>query len=153
MEIQNSKVKSQRLLLIIALVGFFLFPANQVLATCTNPPAGIIPCGNATCPCTFCDIFQLINNIINFFLVPCAVNHRIAVVPIIATLMFAGGGLYMLVSGASPEKVKKARDVLTAVVVGLVIVYASWAFLNTLFTAMKVASWGGLGTWWKIQCQ
>jgi len=71
------------------------------------------------------------------------------------------GGFYLLIAGGSPELFAKGKSVLTAVVIGLVIVFVAWVFLNTFLDAIGVAKWTGLMDnpdtpevegWWKIQC-
>ncbi len=140
MKMQRSKVKSQKLLLIVVLAGFFLFSANQVLAAgwCQGP---IVPCGSTGQPdCQFCHIFIVVTNILNFILT--------CLTPIVAGLMLIIGGLYLLASGANPQTFGQAKSIITAVVVGLVIIFIAWVFLNTLLTYMGIQQWTGLGTWW-----
>ncbi|MDO8577298.1 MAG: hypothetical protein Q7R55_00270 [Candidatus Wildermuthbacteria bacterium] len=114
---------------------------------------GLIQCGGLVQPvCGFCDIFVLGTNIINFFLIPTSSNNGFAIVPLIATLLLVWGGFSLVVAGGNPQAVSSARTVLTAVVIGLIIVYASWIFVNTMFQALGISQWAGLGNWWQIQC-
>jgi len=114
----------------------FLFSANQALAICEGP---IVPCGGDN-PCQFCHIFVLLANIINFVLT--------CLVPIIAGLMLIIGGLYLLAAGANPQTLNQAKSVITAAVIGLVIIFLAWVFLNTILDFMGIQEWTGLGTWW-----
>jgi len=132
MKNQESKVKSKNLFLITGLAAVFLFSAGSVLAICEGP---IVPCGGDN-PCQFCHIFVLIANIVNYVLT--------CLVPIVAGLMIIIGGLYLLAAGASPETLGKAKSVITAAVIGLVIIFLAWVFLNTLLTYMGIAEWTGL---------
>lgn len=116
----------------------FLFSANQVLAICEGP---IVPCGGSDAPpCQFCHIFILLANIINFVLT--------CLTPIIAGLMLIIGGLYLLAAGANPQTLNQAKSVITAAIIGLVIIFLAWVFLNTLLDFMGIQEWTGLGTWW-----
>jgi len=137
MKIQNPKSKIQNLLIITFLI---LIPAS-VFAICEGP---IVPCGGAGGPCQFCDIFVLIDNIIKLILTCLA--------PIAVGLMIVIGGFYFLAAGPSPEKVNQAKSVITAAIIGLVIVFIAWIFLNTFLDMIGVATWTGLGNWWKISC-
>lgn len=141
----------RKILPTIFLVLILLFSANQVLAAvCTGP---IIPCGGAGNPCRFCHIFVVITNIINFVLTCLA--------PIVAALMFVISGLLFMISHFSDAEVlaggakggpalfSQAKKAVTATVIGLVIVFVSWVFLNTFLTFIGVAEWTGLGTWWQ----
>jgi len=123
----------------------FLFPF-QTQAICEGQ---IVPCGGSGNACTFCHIFVLLNNILSFILTCLA--------PIISGLMLIIGGFYFLAAGASPEKVTQAKSILTATIIGLVIIFASWVFLNSFMTAIGVAEPGDflqidLRKWWEIKC-
>jgi hypothetical protein len=124
--------------LIITLVSLSLSPVF-VQAICEGP---IIPC---TTNCKFCHFFVLINNILSFTLTCLA--------PITAGLMLIIGGFYFLIAGPSPEVLSQAKSIIWAVVIGLVIVFAAWVFLNTFLSSMGVAEWTGLEEgWWNINC-
>jgi len=142
MKIQNSKFKIKKFLPTVILVFFFLSLAGQILAICEG---SLVPCGGTSQPtCQFCHIFVLINNIISFILTCLA--------PIVAGLMLVIGGLYLLAAGPSPEKVSQAKSIITAAVIGIVIIFVAWVFLNTFLDAIGVAEWTGLKTWWEIKC-
>ncbi|MDO8474126.1 MAG: hypothetical protein Q7S62_01040 [bacterium] len=103
--------------------------------------------------CGFCDIFKLINNIIIFFLVPSpSVNNGVAVVPLIATLLILVGGFYILIAAGQPERQKTGKDIITAVVIGLLVVYIAWVMVMSILSFLGVAPWTGLGEWWNIKC-
>jgi hypothetical protein len=96
--------------------------------------ARLIPCGESGNPCTLCHVFVLGGNIKNFFLLPPPLGAGI--VPIVATVLIVIGGFLLITAGGDPTRLKKASAVLTAVVVGLIIIYASGLLLNTLFIAI-----------------
>jgi len=144
---------------LIALLLFISLVPVQAFAGCEGP---IVPCGTEwidnpdsspgepakICinPCNLCHIFELLNNVLAFVLT--------CLVPIAATIMLVWGGFYFLVSGAKPTDVNKAKRIVTAAVVGLVIIFVAWMFLNTFLTSIGVAEWTGLEEgWWDIQCQ
>lgn len=154
-KMQNLKFKSQNLVFLIVFLFFLflsLFP-NQA-------EAAIVPCGgcaqwgpNPSNPdqkiclvkqlnCQFCHIFVLIANIVDYVLT--------VIVPIVAGLMIIIGGLYLLAAGASPETLGKAKSVITATVIGLVIIFLAWVFLNTLLDFMDIKTWTGLEKWWEF---
>jgi len=70
--------------------------------------------------------------------------------PIIAGLMLTLGGFYFLIAGPSPEKVRDAKAIITAAVIGLVIIFVAWIFLNSFLSYIGLANW--TGKWWKINC-
>jgi len=137
---KNEKLKIKNLLTVGFFIFLFLSPVS-VQAICEGP---IVPCGGEGDPCQFCHIFVLLNNIINYVLT--------CLTPIVAGFMMVLGGFYFLIAGPSPEKVKQANSVITAAVIGLVIIMISWIFLNTFLDMIGVAEWTGLGTWWEIEC-
>ena len=150
---QLFKIKSVSALSIVLLAIFFLSVAYPVSAICEGP---IVPCGGSQCAeedaegkcieyekqpsCQFCHIFVLIERII-FFVFTC-------LVPIVASLMLIIGGSYLLIAGPSPQALHQARAILTAAVIGIVIIFIAWLFLSQLLTAMGYAEWTGLGSWW-----
>jgi len=104
-------------------------------------------------PCQFCDIFKLINNIIIFFLVPSpSVNNMVAVVPLLATLLILVGGFYILIAAGRPNLQSQGKTIITAVVIGLLVVYIAWIVVNSILTFLGVAEWTGLLSWWDIKC-
>lgn len=136
----------------ILLLSIALFVGGQAWA------AGLIPCGEPGNPCDLCDVFGLGVNILNFFLIPTTTNNGFAIVPTIATLLIAWGGFTFLTAGGNTQSLDKGKRILAAVVIGLVIVYASWLFVNFLFSALGVADWVGVSGFgqgtgpWQIQC-
>lgn len=143
-------LKKMKIAVLFILLGTLLFSAVPLTAD-----AGIVQCGTATTPaCGFCDIFKLINNIVIFLLVPSpSVNNMVAVVPLIATLLILVGGFYILIAAGQPERQKTGRDIITAVVIGLLVVYIAWVVVNSILTLFGVAEWTGLLQWWDIKCE
>ncbi|MDP2637256.1 MAG: hypothetical protein Q8P03_01440 [bacterium] len=133
-------------IIITIVLGIFIIVSPAQAA------GGLIPCGGPDDPCNLCDLFGLGTNIINFFLFPGSTNNGFAIVPLIASFLFVVGGFTMLTAAGSPERTGRGKTILTTTVIGLIIVYASWIFVNTIFQAMGVAEWAGLGNWWQISC-
>ena len=130
---------------IVFLAGAFLFPAS-------SGAQGLVPCqGTAADPCSVCDIFGLIHNIITFFLVPSLLNP-VPIVPVIATLLFAIGGFMLFTAAGNPSNLGKAKTIIFSTIVGLLIIYGSWAFIEMLLDALGFTSFGGFGSWWTITC-
>ncbi|MEK7072915.1 MAG: pilin [Patescibacteria group bacterium] len=57
----------------------------------------------------------------------------------IALLMFVWGGLQWLTSGGSPERIKKGKDTIVWAVLGLVLIFGSYAILNFVLGAILSA--------------
>ena len=139
-KMQKSKIKSQKLILMTMFAVVFLFSANQVLAAC---PTGLVPCGTPDCPCTFCDFFALIDNIVDFVL--------FKIVLPVAALMFIIGGLFMLTASGKPELLNRAKSILTAAVIGLVIIFVAFIFIGTFLQMIGLAEWTTniYQNWWE----
>jgi len=95
-------------------------------------------------PCTICHFFVMIDGIVDFIL--------LKIVPLIATLMFIFGGIAHYQAGASPEKAKLAKSILTTAIIGVVLVYGSWLLINTILVAVGITDWTGLKNWFEITC-
>lgn len=87
--------------------------------------------------CTFCDVFSLVDRILDFIF--------FKLVPAIAVLMVVVGGTYFIFSQGNPANIQRGRDILKSVVFGLLIVYGSWLVINLFFVAIGVQQWTGLG--------
>jgi hypothetical protein len=115
---------------------FLLLAANQV-------QAALVPCGPGTGKdCQFCDFFVLINNILAF---------AFEVIAFIVVVMAIVGGVFFFFAGANPDALRRAKGIITSVVIGIVIILAAWAIVNTIFEysgIIKMQGW----QWWNIQC-
>ena len=114
--------------------------------------AGLVPCGGPNeHPCTICDFFKLIQNVINFIL--------FEIVPPLTILIVAIGGFMFVFSYVNPieggpSMIARAKKLFTALALGLLLIYGSWVLINTFFAVIGVASWTGLKEgWFKINCQ
>ena len=146
------KIKRRNQALFTATLLLFLF-------FCLIPnytEAGLVPCGRSiddpntrdikeTDDCTLCHLFILLNNIFTYFFT--------FILPVTATGLMVWGGFTLLTAGESKTKFEQAKNIITAAVVGLVIILASWIFLNMFLSSIGVAEWTGLKEgWWKIEC-
>jgi hypothetical protein len=140
----------KKILLTLLLLALVLIPF-QTQAICEGP---LVPCGlsadspntpgiNETDPCRICHLFALLDNILRFIIT--------CLVPIVSVLMLTIGGVLFILSQfdvVSLDIFSKAKGTVTAVVVGLVIIFASWVFLNLFLSTIGVAEWTGLALEW-----
>lgn len=56
----------------------------------------------------------------------------------IALLMFIYGGVMFLISGGSSEKVTQAKQIIISAIIGLIIIFASYAIIDLVFTVLEV---------------
>lgn len=117
--------------------------------------AGLVPCGlsvddpnqpgDQARPCTFCDFFVLFENIVDFVL--------FQIVPPLAVLIVVIGGVMFLLAAENPARVQQAKNILTTVAIGLLIIYGAWLIVNLFFVTIGVADWTGLASGWaEFQC-
>jgi len=119
---------------------------------------GLVPCGRAcddpttpedeTAPCKLCHFFVMIDKWIDRLL--------FMVVPPLAALMIAiGGGMYIISQG-NPEMLGQAKKLFTSVVIGLLIIYGAWVFVNTFLMFIGINEFNQFKTlpqdWWIIPC-
>ncbi|MDD3292599.1 MAG: pilin [Candidatus Pacebacteria bacterium] len=108
--------------IVLVLVLFFLFSiTTTAVADCPEYKAGdpIVFCGNeGQDPCTFDDLFCLINRVITFIM--------FNVVPPLAIIWFAFGGITMMTAGGDPSKIQTGKKMITYGIIGVLVVYAAW---------------------------
>lgn len=97
-----------------------------------NTGKGLVPCGEAGNPCTFCDFFQLISNVLNFVF---------KIVIVVATLMLVVGGVYFFFAGANPGMLETGKKIITSTVWGLVIIFTAFLIVGVIMNAIGLAPW------------
>lgn len=111
---------------LFAVIGLiFLFAiicpiiANAACTQCANGDNSIVCCGNeGQPPCTFEDMFCLIQKIINFIL--------FILIPPLAVIWFAYAGFTILTAAGNPSKVKQGKDMITYAFLGMLLAYSAW---------------------------
>lgn len=124
-----------------------LFVTAPFVASAAGLFGPIVPqCGTvkgATQMCGFCDFVTLAQNIMNFI---------VAFSVMVGTLMIVYAGFLYVTAFSNPGQVSKAHRVFTTVIIGLVIVLASWLIVNVIMTTFLNGniltqlgnSWGNL---------
>lgn len=126
-------------------------------------PGGLVPCGRnfddpgtepwENCPCRLCHFLVLGKNIIDFSL-------KNLVIPL-AVLLIVIGGVVLLTSSGSPEKMGRGLAILKTTVIAVVIIFGSWIIVNSVLTFLGIAQWTGIVDnpatpqvegWWIIDC-
>jgi hypothetical protein len=118
------------LLIFICLVSIPIITFGQSLVPCDGPD------------CTFCDIFVMFNNLVNFVL--------FQIVPPIAVLALVSGGLIFYFSTGDPKKIETAKALIKSTIFGVFIVYFAWSIVILVFTAAGAAQWDGW--WYNVSC-
>jgi hypothetical protein len=122
---------------------------------------GLVPCGGSgpgENPCTVCDIFVLIQNIINFIWYTLTIP--------LAILFFIYGGILLIVPGfwgeQSAATYQRGKKILTNTLIGIVIIFVSWLAIDTFIKLLggKIAAgttaagtnFSDFGPWNEIRC-
>jgi len=114
-------MKKNAAIFIAVLIGIFFAGGAR---------AGILPdCGGPKQdPCTICNLFELINNIITGVI--------IALVPAAAGLVIAIAGFKMLTNQNNAEVWAESKKIILMVIIGLVLIYGSFAIVTAVFQGM-----------------
>lgn len=109
--------------------------------------AALVKCGPGTAKadCEFCDIFVMASGILEWIFK--------FIVPTVAALMFIIGGLMFIFAGAKADMFNKAKGIITAAVIGLLIIFGAWVIVNTVFDKIGVVKLGSGWRWYDIQCK
>lgn len=95
------------------------------------------------CPatgCTFCNLAQLAQNLINFL---------ITLSLTLAVGFITYGGIMMIIFSAQPPKIETSKKIISSAIIGLVVVLGSWIIVNTfLHILVGHAAW----PWYVISC-
>ena len=127
------------LILMVAILTFLFVGLSPVQA------AGLVPCGGpGEDPCNICHFFQLINNLTRDFL--------FKIVPVVASLMFIVGGAMLLFAGAKPDLLNKAKSVITATVIGLLLIFGAWLIVNTILDKLGIVGMPSILEWYRVDC-
>jgi hypothetical protein len=95
----------------------------QVAEAQSGPPSKLVPdCGDGPCS-DWGQLFQLFQNILNWFVW--------AAVPVATIALAYAGWLYMW-GGTNPGDIAKAKGILKATLVGLIVVLGAALFVKTL---------------------
>jgi hypothetical protein len=106
-----------------------------------TPGDPLVPCGTSTTlPCTRCDLFKLLRNIVDFLL--------IGLMPPVAILLFIVGGLMIILGGANPGMISRGKSIFWSTFIGVLIILSAWLITNTLIQSIASSQ----GTWWQFTC-
>ncbi len=129
------KILSLILSSVLLVVGFSPFAANAGLVRCTvSGPDSVL--------CDFCSLLATIQATLNFILGLAFLG---------AVILIAVNGINMYFTGGDPGKVKTSFEKILKVVVGLIIMIAAWAIINTIMVFLVKP--GSPPTFWNnISC-
>jgi hypothetical protein len=75
--------------------------------------------------------FETVPALINFYM-----RGTLAIIGIWALLFFIYAGILWLTSGGSPDKIKKAQQIMVWATIGIIVIFASYAIVSQVITAV-----------------
>jgi len=107
--------------------------------------AGLVPCGGPTEePCQMCHTVQLVTGI-NAWLV--------GILSIAAAIMFMIAGFRLVTANGNPSVMKDAKNMITNVAIGFVIVLSAWLLIDLMMRSLLAEGGSGaIGPWNRISC-
>ncbi len=128
------KIKITLFILIISSFFFsFALPifAAGVVETIINRPLIPESCTGAADPdVNTCGLTQMLEVVINVAALIVAMTGSAAL------LMFIIGGLMLIISAGSQEKVQQGKNIIQAAAIGIVLVLGSWVIINVIILAL-----------------
>ncbi len=121
---------------------FFLVAFIVLLLPLTVYGQGIVECGGVgQRSCEFCDFANMARAIFNFI---------IAALVIIAGIVLAVAGLFLVVSGGDNAYREQAKTLMVNTVVGLILVLTAWLLIDIIMKTLYDES--QFGPWNTIEC-
>lgn len=124
------------------LIGFLILLMSAVLLPQPAWAASLVPCGGrGESGCQFCHLFVLLNNILHFVF---------RLVPVIAVLMLFFAGIKFFMAAENPGEAQRAKEIIKSVIIGLIIIYAAWAFIGAFLATIGLNDWtfNIFQNWW-----
>ncbi len=113
--------------------------SGTVPPSCKNSTTCKVPAGSKVSQATYYGDYSL-NDFVSL-----AINISkwiLGIVGSLALIMFIYGGLMFLISAGSADSIAKAKKIIVAAVVGLIIVFASFLIIKFVMKAMGL-NWNG----------
>lgn len=93
---------------------------------CITPCPGVTPPESAN-RCTLCDLFVLVQRIIDYI---------IAALMVFAPIFIILGGIMILISGTKPDQVSLGKKMITNAIIGVIISLLAWTLVNMVFNQL-----------------
>lgn len=125
--------------------GVILLSIIILIASSNFAQAALVPCSGPDC--TFCHFFLLFQNLFNFAIKIMA--------PLLATAFIVYGGYMYLISAGNTSKLEAAKKILKNTVIGLLIVYGSYAIASSLIVSLvpNASDFGFNGGTFSFSCK
>lgn len=125
--------KNKGIIKFLVIFCFSVINANIALANATS---SIVPQGSG-----YNDGSYQLNDLL---MVGVNISEIIlGIVGSLTLLMFVYGGIMMLISSGNSEQVTKAKGILMAAIIGLIIVFASYTIIQFVMSSLGINDWTG----------
>ncbi|MEX0878042.1 MAG: pilin [Candidatus Spechtbacterales bacterium] len=104
---------------------------------------GLLPCGGTGCPCQLCDVFIVINRVVDLLL--------FTIAPILVSIMVIVGGFFVMTSRGAGQ-LRKGKEFIKWAILGYLLMLTAWVIVNSILTVLDLATWVGAGDWWDPNC-
>ena len=94
--------------------------------------------------CGYCELNDFVIIAINIS------QWILGIVGSLALLFFIYGGITMIISAGSSEKVQEGKTILQNAIIGLVIVFVSWTVINFVYNAFVRTEGTPARSWYKL---
>lgn len=99
---------------------------------------GLVTCGNAGQPnCDFCTLVQMVDGVFDFLFV---------LLTLAAIMMVMYAGFQLVISQGNSGAMEKAKGMVSNIIIGFVIILASWLIIDTVMKGL-VSAESGFGQW------
>ena len=131
----------KKIAILFALLLLMLVAAPVALAA--NPPeTHFVTCqGDA---CNLCELIHMSVRILNFFIK--------WLIPLVAAMLIAFGGFRMVINQGNSDVAEQAKAIITAAVVGLVIIYGGWAMVDLFLSRINYNAANPNVKWYNVPC-
>jgi hypothetical protein len=125
----------------IFILSIFLGIVTLCAVPAFTQAAPLVPCDGVDCQT--CHFIQLGNNIVAWF---------IKIMAVVCAIVVAVAGFKMVMAGGDMGAISSAREMMTNVIVGFVILLSAWLVIDTVMKVFVKDNIGGYGPWNQIQC-
>lgn len=116
----------KKYIFLVLIISGLVFPIVSSAGDLSGP---LVQCGTKAnrASCTFCDLFKMVQTIIDFITTG---------IFILAVLFIIIGGLTILFAGAVPSNLELGKKMITNAVIGVVIALLAWTVINMIFNTL-----------------
>lgn len=134
---------NKKLTSILVRARYFIFAAVYLIPIYTYAfwtwGKPLVPCGvkgvSDKTPCNITSFIELLNNLIDL---------AVQIAPFLAAIAFVFVGFNYVGAGGDESKIKKAHDIFSDTVFGLIVVLAAYFIIKAILIGLRVESWANL---------